>query len=187
MAPKTKIHKEDVVRAAYEITIERGIEAATAKAIAAKLNCSIQPVYWIFENMENLRLAVIEEATKEYNKYLLTEIPGLVRYKNIGWNYIRFAKERPELFKLLYMTERHKNIDIVDSNLDENKAYIISVIRESYGLSDADANRLYVEMWLFSHGIATMLVTKTVKLSDTEISEMLTDALMGILKRINGE
>lgn len=184
MPPKVKITKREIIRSAFEITKESGIEAVTAKSIAKRLSCSTQPVYWVFDTMDNLRRAVMNEATKEYNKYLLTEIPELQRYKATGWNYIRFAKEQPELFKLLYMTDRQENISIAESNLDENKDYIISHIKEEYGLQEKAANDLYIEMWLFSHGIATMLVTKTVKLEDAEIDRMLTDAFLGIYRVI---
>ena len=71
--PKTKITREEIIRAALKITRERGIEAATAKEIAKKLKCSIQPVYWVFECMENLRAAVITEANKEYTAYVFVK------------------------------------------------------------------------------------------------------------------
>lgn len=184
MPPKVKIAKEEIIRAAYEITRERGIDAVTAKSIALRLNCSTQPVYWVFETMENVRYAVILTAIKEYNTYLLTEIPGLPKYKATGWNYIRFAKDQPELFKLLYMTGRQEDTAISDSSLDENKDYIISLITREYGLTQKDANDLYVNMWLFSHGIAAMIATKTVKFVDSDISRMLTDAFLGMLRNI---
>lgn len=182
MPPKVKISKEEISRAAFEITKERGIEAVTAKSVAKRLNCSTQPVYWVFDTMDNLRRDIIREANKEYNKYLLTEIHGLPKYKSAGWNYIRFAKELPELFKLLYMTNRQENINIAESDLDENKDYIISLIIEQNNLSKKNANDLYVNMWLFSHGIAAMLATKTVSLSDAEISQKLTEAFSGMLQ-----
>lgn len=187
MPPKVKIPKDEIIKAAFEITKECGIDWVTAKSIARRLNCSTQPVYWVFENMENLRVEVTKEANKEYNNYLLTEIEGLPKYKTTGWNYIRFAKEQPQLFKLLFMTERQRDTYIAESNLDENKDYIISLIIKDYGLLPKAANDLYVSMWLFSHGIATMLVTKTVKLDDADISRMLTGAFTGILKSIKGE
>lgn len=184
MPPKIKITKEEIIRAAYEITKETGIDTVTAKSIAIRLNCSTQPVYWAFDTIYNVRQAVILKAVKEYNAYLLTEIPGLKRYKATGWNYIRFAKEQPELFKLLYMTGRQENTAISESNLDENKDYIISLITDDYGLNRTAANDLYVSMWLFSHGIAAMIATKTVKFEDIEISRMLTDVFMGMLRVI---
>lgn len=187
MPPKTKSTKDMITQAAYGITKERGIYAVTAQAVAKKLGCSTQPVYWVFNTMDNLRSEIVKTANAEYNRYLLTEIKGLQKYKAIGWNYIRFAKEQPELFKLLFMADRQSQTDISNSNLDDNKSYILSLITEQTGLDETKANELYVDMWLFSHGIAAMLVTKTVKLSDETISQMLTDMYLGLLNRFKGE
>ncbi len=187
MPPKTKIPKERIITTAYEMTKTSGIESVTAKAIAKQLNCSIQPIYWVFDTMDNLRKAIMQEAIKEYNKYLLTEIPNLSKYQSAGWNYIRFAKERPYLFKLLFMTERQSNTSISESNLDENKEYLLSLIKDDYSLNEKQANELYVRLWLFSHGIATMIATKTVCLNDKEIGRMLMDALAGFLQVIKKE
>lgn len=184
MPPKTKIPKEMIIKTAYELTKATGIESVTAKSIAKQLNCSIQPVYWVFDTMDNLRNAVMNEAIKEYNDYLLTEIPNLSKYQAAGWNYIRFAKEQPHLFKLLFMTERQSNTPIGESNIDENKEYLLSLIQSDYGLNEKQANDFYVKLWLFSHGIATMIVTKTVSLNDKEIGKMLMDVLLGLLQTI---
>lgn len=184
MPPKTKIPKELIITTAYEMTKESGIESVTAKAVAKQLNCSIQPVYWVFDTMDNLRNAIIQEAKKEYSKYLLTEIPNLTKYQSAGWNYIRFAKEQPHLFKLLFMTERQSNTPISESSLDENKKYLLYLIKSDYDLTDKQANELYVRLWLFSHGIATMIATKTVSLDNAEIGKMLMDVLNGLLQVI---
>ncbi len=187
MPPKTRIPKELIVTTAYEMTKVSGIESVTAKAIAKQLNCSIQPIYWVFDTMDNLRNVVMQEAIKEYNEYLLTKIPNLSEYQSAGWNYIRFAKEQPYLFKLLFMTERQSNTSINESNLDENKEYLLSLIKNDYGLNIKQANELYVRLWLFSHGIATLIATKTVSLNDKEIGRMLMDALTGFLQVIKKE
>ena len=70
MPPRTKIPKELIIKTAYDITKANGIESVTAKAISKQLNCSIQPIYWVFDTMDNLRNAIIHEAIKEYNNYL---------------------------------------------------------------------------------------------------------------------
>ena len=121
MPPRTKIPKELIIKTAYDITKANGIENVTAKAISKQLNCSIQPIYWVFDTMDNLRNAIIHEAIKEYNNYLFAEISNLSKYQAAGWNYIRFAKEQPNLFKLLFMTERQSGTPIGQSSLDENK------------------------------------------------------------------
>lgn len=183
MAPQTKVSKEEIIETAYELARDEGIDAVTAKAIAKRLGCSIQPVYWVFDTMENLRSAVTVRANEEYNKYSLAEVPGLPKFKAVGWNYIRFAKNCPNLFKLLFMSERYKDTSALVAPIDDNRDYMITAVKENYGITDdAVANRIYVELWLFSHGLATMIVTKTVNISDREIGEMLTDVMMGVLK-----
>lgn len=137
--------------------------------------------------MDNLRNAIIHEAIKEYNHYLFAEIPNLSKYQAAGWNYIRFAKEQPNLFKLLFMTERQSNTPIGQSSLDENKEYLLSLIQNDYDLNEKQANDLYVRLWLFSHGIATMIATKTVGLDNKEIGKMLMDVLTGLLQTIKKE
>lgn len=180
MPPKTRITKELIVQTAFELTKNNGIESVTAKAVAQKLNCSIQPVYWVFDTMDNLRSAVIVEATKECERCLLTDVSGLPRYKAIYLNYIRFAKEQPYLFRTLFMME-HREILQSENNL-EGRTYIISLIQEDNKICKELAEQIYIRLWLFSHGIATMLVTKAVVFSDEEIRKMLTDFFQGMLK-----
>lgn len=43
--PKQRITKEMVVEAAFEIAREQGMEQVVVKSIAARLNCSVQPIY----------------------------------------------------------------------------------------------------------------------------------------------
>ncbi|MDE5722470.1 MAG: hypothetical protein K2I30_07035 [Clostridia bacterium] len=82
------------------------------------------------------------------------------------------------------MTERQSDTPIAESDLDENKEYLISLIKNDYDLNDKKANDLYVRLWLFSHGVATMIATKTVSLNDNEIGKMLMDVLNGLLQVI---
>ena len=67
MPPKVKITKEMVLNAAFEITRADGIEAINAKNVAAYLKCSTQPVMYNFATIEELKLAVFDQAF-EYMK-----------------------------------------------------------------------------------------------------------------------
>ena len=106
-------------------------------------------------------------------------------YKAAGINYIRFAKEERELFRILFMSET-KAVPILESTLDENKEELLGIIRMQTGLDDIRANRLYTAMWIFTHGIAVMLATGAAAFSEREIGEMLTDAYRGFLCRFRG-
>ena len=52
--PKQKITKEMVVDAAFELAREGGMERVQVKPIAARLGCSVQPIYSYCRNMEGL-------------------------------------------------------------------------------------------------------------------------------------
>ena len=62
MPPKVKVTKEAVVNAAVQIVRSQGVQALNARTVAAALNCSTQPVFSNFETMEQLWLAVLQEA-----------------------------------------------------------------------------------------------------------------------------
>lgn len=54
-------------------------------------------------------------------------------------------------------------------------------------MSREKVKKLYLEMWIFTHGIAVMLATKIADFTEEEISGMLTDAFMGIKNKLKGE
>lgn len=96
--------------------------------------------------------------------------------------YIRFAKEEKELFRLLFMRDRsHENIE--DS--EENKP-LTELIQQNLGISEEDACLFHLEMWIFVHGMATMLATSYLELDEEFISRVLTDGYEGMKPRYTG-
>ena len=51
MARKESITREDLIKAAFAILQEDGIEQVTARKLAAKANCSTQPIFRIYKNI----------------------------------------------------------------------------------------------------------------------------------------
>lgn len=54
MPTKIKITKEMILDAAFEIAKEEGIEGVSNRTIAKRLNSSIRPIYYQFENSKEL-------------------------------------------------------------------------------------------------------------------------------------
>ena len=69
MPPKVKVSKEDIKTAAVEMVRESGAEALNARALAAKLGCSTQPIFSNFSSMEEIRGEVIRLADGLYQSY----------------------------------------------------------------------------------------------------------------------
>ena len=105
-------------------------------------------------------------------------------YKASGMAYIAFARREKELIKLLFMRDRtEERIDAKDDSIDD----IIAIISRNTGLSAEDARLFHLEMWIFVHGIATMIVTNYLDWEEEHISRALTDAYEGLKTRWCGE
>lgn len=120
---------------------------------------------------------IITIATTANNVSAMTAIIKPVRI-------FAFARKEKELFKLLFMRDRS---DEHSDTRDESIADIIALISRNTGLSEEEARLFHLEMWIFVHGIATMIVTNYLDWEEEYISRALTDAYEGLRTRWCGE
>lgn len=184
MPRKFMFTREEVLAAALNLVREQGIAAVTARGLGEKLGSSSKPIFSLFENMEDVLSAVMEAADKLYQNYLKEDMTSgkYPPYKASGMAYIRFAKEEKELFKLLFMRDRsHENIE----NKGENKQ-LLELIQQNLGINEEEAYLFHLEMWIYVHGMATMLATSYLELDEAFISKVLTDGYEGMKARYIG-
>ncbi|MDO4732217.1 MAG: TetR/AcrR family transcriptional regulator [Bacillota bacterium] len=186
MSPKIKISKEDIINAALGIVQERGTQAINARALAAVLKCSTQPIFSNFATMEELRLAVTEKADALCRAYIQREVESgnFPVYKASGMAYIRFAKEEKELFKLLYMRDRSGESIPESTELGDKME---EIVHDNTGLNVEEAKLFHLEMWAYVHGIAAMFATGFLDLEWELVSKMLTDSYQGLRKQYGME
>ncbi|MGN1327583.1 MAG: TetR/AcrR family transcriptional regulator, partial [Clostridia bacterium] len=55
MPTKIRISKDMILDAAFEIVRKEGIEKLSNRELANKLKCSIRPIYYQFENVEEMQ------------------------------------------------------------------------------------------------------------------------------------
>lgn len=181
MPPKVKITKEDIIKTAVELVRTNGEEAINARAIAAALGCSTQPVFSNFATMDELQEAVIVASYDRYFDFLKAEAESgkYPQYKSFGMAYIRFAKEEQELFKLLFMRDRKGQELTATPDFEAS----IEIIMQANGITREKARLMHLEMWTCVHGIGTMLATSFLSLEWELISDMLSDVYQGIRAR----
>lgn len=182
MPPKFKFTRDEITNAALNVTRKNGISGLTARALAAELGCSVKPIFGLFKNMEEVGQEVFIASDLLYQNYLREDMAKgkYSPYKASGMAYIRFAKEERELFKLLFMRDRSRE------KIEENKEEIrplMQLIQQNLGISEDEAYLFHLEMWLYVHGIATMIATSYLDWDDEFISRVLTDAYMGLKYR----
>ncbi|MBE6778902.1 MAG: TetR/AcrR family transcriptional regulator [Ruminococcaceae bacterium] len=178
MPPTAKIHRQDIVQAALQLVREQGAGALGARAVAAKLGCSTQPVFSNFPTMEELRRAVMEEALALSDAHQKQEMDRkrYAPYKAAGIAYITFAKKEPELFRLLYMQDRGTTEQTAVS-FDRT---ITELAQEAAGIQPEEAELFHLEMWIFVHGLAVMAATGFFVPEEELISRMITDIFQGL-------
>ena len=182
MPPKIRITAEDIIAASLDVVRENGAGALNARAVAKKLDCSTQPIFSNYSTMEDLKAAVIQSAKQLYEQHLERGMkdPAYPPYKASGIAYIKFAKEEKELFKLLFMRDRSRE-EIREER--EEISDLINLISSNTGMSLDDAYMFHIEMWVYVHGIATMIATAYLDWDWETISIMLTDVYQGMKAR----
>lgn len=184
MAPKPKVTKEQIVSAALACVREGGVSSLTAKSLAQALSCSTQPIFWHFESMDALKREVFSAALEIFGQALRREVDCKSRYLALGLNYIRFATEERELFRMLFMSDFGKT-DLVGANVEME--YVLGVIEETEHITGEDAKTIYRDMWLFSHGIAAMMAAGTAHFSDEEVQCMLSGVCRALIASLENK
>lgn len=186
MPPNAKFTRQEILEAALSIVRVRGMEGLTARALGEVLGTSARPIFTAFASMEEVEAEVLRAADEVYQSWLEREMARGIYppYKASGMGYIGFAKQERELFKLLFMRDRSRE-EIEEGR--EKLRPILALIREQTGLSEERAYRFHIEMWIYVHGIATMLVTRYLDWDMETVSEVLTDAYGGLKMHYCGE
>ena len=189
MAGIARNTKEDIVNSAFEIVKEKGVEGLNAREVAKRLNCSIQPIFYQFATMEELKKAVYEKIYALYKEYMLSGENTENSYRAMGKSYVRFAKDYPVFFKILFMQQTEMNKDNY-AKIDQLGDKIIETGRNFTGLTFEEQKEFHLKVWIFTHGIATLIVTGTIKLNDNEIDELIGSSVRQMLigyKKERGE
>ena len=174
MPTKVRITKNMILDTAFDIARSGGLEDVSNREIASRLGCSIRPIYYQFKNTDELKGELYAKIEKYFYTYLMDNMrDDIPPYKQVGINYIRFAKEESHLFRILFMSETNLlPMGFVTKDEDDFRE-LAKFIKFSTKLSDDDIKTFHVRMWLFAHGIASLVASNTVVFSDTQIEKLL--------------
>ncbi len=181
MAGIAKTTKEDIINAAYEIVRKQGIDSLNARALAKKLKCSTQPIMYQFSNMEEIKKEVLKKAIETYKSYMSKGINEEFAYRAMGHNYIRLAKEEPNIFKLVFSTRTNLT---VENFMLEDRFYekIEKAISKQTKMGKDEILSFHKKMWLLTHGIASLIADKTCSFTDEEINIFLAEEFIALMK-----
>ena len=178
MARKISITQDMIKNAAFELAREEGLEAVTARRLADKAGCSTQPIFRIYEKMEQLHEEVFQMAIhffsefyeNEKQKEQVSEKP----FVQFGLLYIEFALSEPRLFKMLFLSKNRYGRSLYELLNGSTGAFVREMNRaKTEGVKDA--GDLFMKMWIFIHGAACMTITGDYDLPREETIRLLID------------
>lgn len=174
MSKSVTITKDMILATAFDIAREKGLNGISNRELAKKLNCSIRPIYYQFENVDELYKELYIEIEKYFYKFLMDNMNDeMPKYKQVGINYIKFAKEEKELFKILFMSKIDLGLnDFIAKDMEDFKE-LSKLIKISTNLNDEDIESFHIKMWIFSHGLATLVASSTININDEQLKQLL--------------
>jgi AcrR family transcriptional regulator len=179
MTQKVSFTKEAVIRAAFELTREKGWVGVTARNIARKLGSSTMPIYSSMKSMEEIEREVRAQAEAlllDYQRRPFTD--DAAENKAVG--YVAFARDEKNLFHFIYVDrpvsgnagggEDRPTLSLEDLTTSDSVPSLADQTRV------AMQDRRILKSWIFTHGLASMIGSGVLHLPDVEIKALLEEA-----------
>lgn len=176
MARKISVTKEMLLNAAFEITKEEGMRDLTARRLAAKAGCSTQPIFRVYDGMGVLCDEVFGLAVSDFSDFYesypqKSETP----FVNLGMAYIAYAMQNPQLFRLLFLEEKRCNATLFGI-LNGKNNNLHREIKKAGAMGVTNPSDIFMKMWIFIHGAASMVITGDYDLTMEETCSLLENA-----------
>ncbi len=188
MPPKAKISKEMIIETAFQIAREEGADKITVRSIAERLNCSTQPVLYYFAGIDEIKKAVYEKADEFHTEYIMQENPACEDpFMAIGLHYIRFAMEEAKLFQFLFQSNEFSGAGILDLMESEGLEPFYAGLQEEADLSKEEAKEVFVILFVFAHGYASLFANNSMRYDEDKITDGLVKTFYGAIAAVKGE
>ena len=184
MAPRNKFTREEMIKVAMQVIRKYGYNALTAQRIADALGTSTRPIFTCFETMEKVKAEVYAEALKVYDDYINIGLKEKIPFFGVGMQYIRFAREEPELYRFLFLTRAQDKEHSVMKSMQHLQKLVCPKLMNIYRITAEEADRYFRDLWLVAHSLSTLIVTGDCFYSDMEIGQILTGFSVSICKSI---
>lgn len=184
MAPKNKFTREEMIEAALRVVRAKGIDGLTAKTMAVELGTSTQPVFTGFGSMDGVKREVYAAAVRVYDGYADAGLKEKIPFFGVGMQYIRFAREEPELYRFLFLTRSQEKECSAMKSMQHLQALVRPTLMDVYHITAEEADLYFRDLWLVVHSLSTLIVTGDCPYTDREIGRILTSFSVSVCKSI---
>lgn len=156
--------------------------ALTTRQIAAVLGVSTRPIFTYFQNMQQVQEAVRQAAQALYHSYIKKGLEQVHPFIGLGEQYIRFATQEPELYRLLFLPLAPGSENKAMEEMERTQNLVLEFLQQIYQLDEAAAKRFFRDVWLVAHSLAALIVTNCCPYSPEEIRQILTSVSLSVCK-----
>ena len=154
MARTIRITKDMLITAGTELVLEKGISALNIRGIAAKIGCSIQPIFRNFGSMDVLRKEIFTALDKQYGAFIAQYVDKTDYLFTISLAHIRLAEEQRNLFEAMFLTDEYGTRTVEQIlNASWNRE-TIECTAQQFEISLQAAENVYRDVRFYTFGIA---------------------------------
>lgn len=185
MPPKAKYTKDEIAEIALRLVCEQGEEVLTARGLGKALGTSSSPVFTVFNDMDEVKNEVFSRARAIFDRYMAVAEDYVPSYKMRGMQWVKFAKDYPELFKMMFMhangvSERNSFNNIFEC-LPFGKDKDIEIIKRDYNATSEQAEHLFGQMWTYCFGLCVLCAKGICNFDENEIARRLGEIFQGMI------
>ena len=182
MAKALALTKENIVRSAVKLINKEGWDALNARSLAKYIGISTKPLYRIYQNMDEIKNDVLQEIYRQYDEFINSKIDNKKALLTLCIAYVEFANDYKNLFISLFLSDNLKWKKIEDV-FDEkwNQGVIINLVNK-HDYTFEKAKELFLHIWLYSNGLATLIATNQIKLDEEKIMVRLVKIYKSLVK-----
>ena len=182
MPPAVKFKKEEIVNAALNVAGRKGMDGVTAREVARELKVSVGPIFTYYDSMDQLRSDVYEHAKARYREFIEEGLRGPVPFMGLWRQFLTFASEEPELFRMIFLTKPDNCSGRAMEALRMSQDIARESIMEVYKMDAHQADCFFRDIWLAALGFATLIVTDDCPYSMEEMLDIGREMSLSICK-----
>ena len=169
MAVKSIINKEELLNVALKMVEANGLESINARSLASAAGISTKPIYRLYKSLDDLKNDVNEIIKKEYDEFITKRVDNKNALITVCVAYVEFAGMHKNFFRSMFLSN-YLSWNSVDDVLNEkwNQSTIINLVNKQ-SLSFDEAKNLFMNVWLYANGLATLIASNDLTIDNKEI------------------
>ena len=177
--------KNLAIQAGYEQIQERGFQAFSARAVAAKMGYTVGTIYHVFGNLDNFILHINARTLDEWYEEEVKGIPKKpeLRARYFAHSYYKYARANYNRWLALFEHRMQNDAPVPDWYVPKMMrmfALIGEAVMPHAGNDPKKAERLAKLLWASVHGICTLALGGKLAQVGAGTAEKMIDDLMAL-------